>query len=166
MSAKTVAWQLPCVYSCMWIVEKSGDKSKHWISTVPTSQLASELSYTMLYVLFIAEPEIEATREAAHPSLAIEMLRLKHEVCSGRLELQLTWDPTAGYTRSTARFMASDRALDWGADDRMKAETGSAETYESYETALMHGALCVTFVRHDAAELILLNVTIHTTYTI
>ena len=140
-----MARPLPCVnMDC----EKNGDTSKHWISTVPESQLASELSYTMLYVLLIAEPDIEATRDAALPSLAIEMLQLKHEVCSGRLELQLTWDPTAGYTRSTARFMASDRALDWGADHRMKAETGSAETYESYETALMHGALWVTFSIH------------------
>ena len=91
-------------------------------------------------MLFIAEPDIEATRESALPSLAIETLQLKHEVCSGRLELDLTWDPTAGYTRSTARFMAADRALDWGADDTIKVETGPAETYESYETALMHGA--------------------------
>ena len=68
-----------------------------------------------------------------------------HDVCSGRLELELTWDPTAGYTCSTARYMAADRAPDWGDDATIRGETGPAETHGLYDKALMHGALWVTF---------------------
>lgn len=80
------------------------------------------------------EPEIEATHERALPSHAMRVLRLKCEDCSGNLELDLTWDPTVGFTRSMAHWLAADRRLEWTNDET--SDVGPVEVYELYNMAM------------------------------
>ncbi|KAI0233006.1 hypothetical protein LSAT2_016788 [Lamellibrachia satsuma] len=93
-----------------------------------------EKYFSEILTLRLQEPEIEATHERALPSHAMRVLRLKCEDCSGNLELDLTWDPTVGFTRSMAHWLAADRRLEWTNDET--SDVGPVEVYELYNMAM------------------------------
>ena len=69
-------------------------------------------------------------------SHVIEKLQLRCEESSGALELELSWDPTAGSTPTVLQALAQDRRLEWSSESG-DVEAGTGD--EVFDRAPLHG---------------------------
>ncbi|KAK2191880.1 hypothetical protein NP493_43g01012 [Ridgeia piscesae] len=97
-----------------------------------------ERYFNEILSLRLPEPDMTAALENVPLSHVIEKLQLRCEESSGALELELSWDPTAGSTSTVLHALAQDRRLQWSSDTRnVEAGTGD-EVFDRAPLQEMH----------------------------